>query len=222
MASQCQFCAALFISRLIGLVEQEFRGRVKHHKSLQNPKALAAAGCSLCMLILECFKSKAGSLIYSAVKNGPGTYIGVYIDSGHEVLRDVPVFDTLSIHPAIRDPWHFRINPLHLMLTTPRDEKVVVRNHRIKQFQLDPDLRSRSNHDLARTWLRDCEQTHVNCLRHDACEIPTRVIDVETDRDSQTIRIVHSRGKVARYVTLSHCRGGDVSHILITKTLERY
>lgn len=62
----------------------------------------------------------------------------------------------------------------------------------------------------------------MNCLRYAASELPTRVIDVGTDRNSQTLRIIHSRGRVARYVTLSHCWGDDVLHVLTTKTLERF
>lgn len=119
MASQCQFCAALSISRLIGLVNEEFRGRVRHHKSLADLKASANNGCALCVLILEAFKSKAGDSVFSVVQNDPKTYIKTYIDASHK-LKNVPVFDTLAIHVAIRDPWHFWINPLHLMLTTPR------------------------------------------------------------------------------------------------------
>ncbi|KAI1093445.1 HET-domain-containing protein [Rostrohypoxylon terebratum] len=107
-----------------------------------------------------------------------------------------------------------------LTLTSPyRKKKFRVGTYEIGRFPTDPDLGSPRNFDIARAWLRDCQENHVSC--HRPTELPTRVIDVGTDTEPGILRIFCSRGEPAQYVILSHCWGG-IDPLLTTDTIENF
>ena len=142
-----------------------------------------------------------------------------------------------SFEPEVLD-WEW--NPLYLTLTVPRGallyermtkvrgfntglgEPIAVGNYRVGRFQPNPDLGSQVNHDLAKSWLNLCRTYHESCLKSDSAELPTRVIDIGADCSSESPRIIHSQGKVAPYVVLSHCWGGKISTTLTSKTLTEF
>lgn len=58
-------------------------------------------------------------------------------------------------------------------------------------------------------WIEEClGPSHEYCIAPTEAELPTRVIDVGTG-NNPTIRLVEPRGKVARYICLSHCWGRE-------------
>lgn len=67
-----------------------------------------------------------------------------------------------------------------------------------------------------------CREQHESCLRCDAAELPTRVVDIGADNHAEVVRIIPSEGKIAPYVALSHCWGGKISPLLTSKTLDQY
>ncbi|PVH77992.1 HET-domain-containing protein, partial [Cadophora sp. DSE1049] len=73
---------------------------------------------------------------------------------------------------------------------------------------------------LAGRWLGDCNRDHPEC--HIRCEtqLPTRVIDVGSFCSSPFLYV--SGGRVAPYVTLSHCWGGTIEVRCTPSNIDRY
>lgn len=102
----------------------------------------------------------------------------------------------------------------------------------IGRLELDSDLNSERNFEIARSWLCQCLRNHTTTL-HDrqpkACgsprkeRLPTRVVDVGLDTGA-TPKLFISNGKSDDYIALSHCWGGG-SGLTLTqenfRTLER-
>ena len=67
---------------------------------------------------------------------------------------------------------------------------------------------------LVRRWIAECEQNHGRCaherqLRSDgtsSSKLPSRVLDI-SDKESDPIRLIETKGSSGRYVCLSHCWG---------------
>ncbi len=110
------------------------------------------------------------------------------------------------------------------ILTCPNlaDSRLSFSGCRIGYYETDPDLRSDTNNRLAREWLNDCQLEHENCLDDKERELPTRVIDVGNSEGTGPVRLVHSNGQRAKYVTLSYCWGGRIDTILTKDRLESY
>lgn len=108
------------------------------------------------------------------------------------------------------------------MLTQTIGKLIRVGKHRVGRFQLDPDLGSEHNYNVAKSWLEDCCTLHKNCPGKATVKLPTRVIDVGTLDELQGPRLFLSEDIEASYVALSHCWGGVVSQMLMTDTLETF
>lgn len=93
---------------------------------------------------------------------------------------------------------------------------------RIGRSELDPDLSSPQNFDIARNWLQTCRQEHKNCPSECAQVLPTRVVDVGLEPNFQDLHIVYSHGKMGHYIALSHCWGGRITPLLTTETIESF
>jgi hypothetical protein len=89
-------------------------------------------------------------------------------------------------------------------------------------FESSPELGSRANYDIARSWLSACRDSHPECLSSQAHELPTRVIDVDNDSNPSDVRVIHSNGAMAEYIALSHCWGGPISPLLTTQTISQF
>jgi hypothetical protein len=84
---------------------------------------------------------------------------------------------------------------------------------------LDPDLGSGYNFKVARKWLSNCREKHESCLWKKDSLLPTRVIEISLDHPP---RLVLSNGTKCEYGALSHCWGGEITHVLTTETLEDF
>jgi hypothetical protein len=71
---------------------------------------------------------------------------------------------------------------------------------------------------MLRDWLRRCERGHRRCSLQNLIDVLTRLLDVSGDTGN--IRLVETDSEIkrrhVRYVTLSHCWGRDISHLLKT------
>src|SRR5277367_732599 len=61
-------------------------------------------------------------------------------------------------------------------------------------------------------WLRECDKKHT-CAPQDT-ELPTRLLDLGEDIDSQDVILIDSHGQYGTYIALSHCWG--LSHRIKT------
>ncbi|WYZ43587.1 hypothetical protein EsH8_VII_000023 [Colletotrichum jinshuiense] len=74
--------------------------------------------------------------------------------------------------------------------------------------------------NTARYWLKDCTANHAKCARKSS-SLPTRVIDIGLQANDVP-RLYVTRGRVAPYVALSHCWGGDIPCKTLKATLQEY
>lgn len=103
------------------------------------------------------------------------------------------------------------------------DKNSQIDEFRIGQLELDPNLRSKANFDIARKWLWACKHQHTDCLSGRASNLPTRVIDVGVDVQFRDVHILCSPpGLEGQYATLSHCWGGTISPLLTENTLASF
>ncbi|KAL3421007.1 hypothetical protein PVAG01_07452 [Phlyctema vagabunda] len=76
--------------------------------------------------------------------------------------------------------------------------------------------------DLAAHSLKNCLSSHSSSCPHDATAVlPTRVLDVGTDKNSNQIRLFESKGLTEPWVALSHCWGRVARYVTETTTLEQ-
>ncbi|KAH0443062.1 heterokaryon incompatibility protein [Colletotrichum camelliae] len=147
--------------------------------------------------------------MYSVAKGLDVSDVKLCINTSHlydaQGLRDVQVFDetivqvgTLHIE-TVENYGIWSFPQLVLRLSTPKDEAVHVERFRIGRFEVDPDLGSLTNHQLAKEWL-------------------TEVIDVGRSLNEGSVRLFLSHGLKAEYVALSHCWGGAISPLLTTES----
>ncbi|RDW85173.1 hypothetical protein BP6252_02763 [Coleophoma cylindrospora] len=246
----CKLCAGISISHLVDLAKTEFSGHgfpsqsyYQHHASYDELISSAAEGCELCKLIDEGLKKLKLGMGYGEGwtreelirDEGKGsdiklciTAIHVYVDG---TLDQVEVFDTMMVQVGAIEPVsteqsdeedEFTIPPLKLALSVPREHPLHIKGHRVGRFQLDPDLGSQLNHDIARSWLDDCLKLHSSCSAHVQSVLPTRVIDVGSHDGALNPRLVLSNGAEGRYAALSHCWGGPITPTLTLESHETF
>ncbi|KAK5652811.1 hypothetical protein OQA88_9477 [Cercophora sp. LCS_1] len=160
--------------------------------------------------------------MYMAIRELDATDVRIAIDSSHafagtDDLEDIRVFDSLMVQVgASSDSWEdydrrrsnsstYSLPTLRLTLSAKRDKAVFVDGIQVGRFELDPDLGSSFNFNIARQWLTECLSDHSECLSADAPALPARVIDVGIVPDHPTPRLITSNGLKAEYIALSHC-----------------
>ena len=93
---------------------------------------------------------------------------------------------------------------------------------------LPTDSRDPSRWKLASYWLDQCLNKHEQCRfsRSDKTPLPKRVIDVGTADGSSKLRLVETRRKQGRYITLSYCWGHNEGprpkFLLSRRNISRY
>ncbi|KAI0413253.1 HET-domain-containing protein [Xylaria grammica] len=235
-----------------GYFEFPSHGFYPHQPSLTDLEASALRGCVLCQLILEYLHGAEGppdsymrmplpytgraidsekKSAYSFARDLPRNHVRICIRASHmvadESLDRVRVFDRLVVQVGdVEDPDATPVTgslpPLALVLKTPHNEPVYVKNYRIGRYELDPDLGSPRNMNLARGWLRTCREQHTGCLVAGSPALPTRVIDVGPADGSQAPRLISGEGLKDDYVALSHCWGGSITPVLDAQTFDAF
>lgn len=94
--------------------------------------------------------------------------------------------------------------------------------HRVGRYPIYPDLGSPVNLSIAKEWLDDCRNNHVECCPVKTSSLPTRVLDVGISEGSPSCRLVETGNKQGNYVALSHCWGGKIKERLTTETLSNF
>ncbi|RYP71114.1 hypothetical protein DL771_005048 [Monosporascus sp. 5C6A] len=271
MATRCEYCAKLTVSRLVELAEEEYaeqsdfpqRAYYQHHGSFSELDRSAGNGCDLCGLIIDCFRGTPAGFpvegpgdfpltwpetwvgpercdiaesMYAAAEQLPVSDVKLALRSDSEYLPfkldKVRMFDTIMVQigpvekpPPEEDDSDFEYDErafpyLSLRLRVPRDKTVRVGKYQIGRFEVDPDLGSPANWSIAKTWLDTCRESHPDCSRAAAAELPTRVIDVGALDSSRGPRLVETQRRSGEeYAALSHCWGGKINRMLTKETL---
>ncbi|TGO39358.1 hypothetical protein BHYA_0055g00100 [Botrytis hyacinthi] len=166
--------------------------------------------------------TEIGSLESAAPKIKPFTG---YITSYRDMILDLLSFHFRGGRP---DQVSQRFQPLTLSLQVPRGMNISLNSHlnfrydhlltdstgqakfvgpiQIGHFTLDPDLRSETNFSIARNWIKTCSEDHDECPDMDEKPLPTRVINVGSDKPV----LVSTNHCMGKFVALSHCWGGSV------------
>jgi hypothetical protein len=84
------------------------------------------------------------------------------------------------------------------------------------------DVASSVAFSQAKTWLEDCDSSHVDCSRQEACYMPSRLLDVSCENTSEVIKLVESTGLAGNYVALSYCWGQDQKKVLTRTGLHEF
>ncbi|RYP40070.1 hypothetical protein DL766_000094 [Monosporascus sp. MC13-8B] len=110
MATRCEYCAKLTVSRLVELAEEEYadqtdfpqRAYYQHHSSFSELERSAENGCDLCRLIIDCFTG-APSNSPDFPFLWPKTWVGPehcdIAESVYAAAKELPVSDVkLALH----------------------------------------------------------------------------------------------------------------------------
>ncbi|KAM3068464.1 hypothetical protein ACMFMG_009606 [Clarireedia jacksonii] len=254
MAQRCSHCASISFKHLIQLARTEFSSHTfprqafqRHHASFRELDASADAGCDLCRLIIECFKSTSYSgleridivptgqaletnSMYWVAMELDESDVKIAIDSSHlyncEPIEKVSIFDLLLVQLGPMPPLdevgsdEEFFPELRLTLNVARgiDSPCLLDGYHIGRLDVDSDLGSVTNYEIVRHWLSECRNLHHDCLKTTLPQLPTRVIDVQLNQT----RIIHSEDTKAEYVALSHCWGGRIDSVLTAETQQQY
>jgi hypothetical protein len=85
--------------------------------------------------------------------------------------------------------------------------------------QVSSDSSSDDCIQLVASWIRNCAESHQDCLRLKHTPLPTRVIHVGSDLEEPYLYV--SKQEDANYIALSHCWGGLVPMTTTLATFEQ-
>ncbi|KOS20298.1 hypothetical protein ESCO_006174 [Escovopsis weberi] len=226
---RCSLCSGLSVEGLVDLARREFSSHYfpstafyKHHSSFKALAKSADAGCDLCRLIADCFKGIRWD-IESSLSFTPESWEGPACDPKRSAFATARALDASDVRIAINTSHLYAGEPLKnaLMLNSLLVQAVKLKEFRIGRFQVDPDLRSTKNFDIARSWLAEC-RTHKGCFTKGPRKLPARVVDTGPLGSPMRSRVFVTRGAEDHYIALSHCWGGRIPTLLTSKTYDDY
>ena len=216
MTSQdlCGKCEALNLPQLVrDLDDCGSFPPVSHHSSYSALVAAALAGCRLCQIFQASIVGETAA--QSAVDHDP---IG---EASPTLLEDDR--DGVGDYYAVAySQWgmHYQRggqdDTAHDDDEDPLDiwDNTYVRTRWCSMTGQTENLPGRVipvEHDfgLYKKWIWDCSRDHEACGCIDICEMPSRVLELETSDDGgrSGIKLIETRGRKDIYVALSHCWG---------------
>lgn len=93
-------------------------------------------------------------------------------------------------------------------------------DHYVQQQRASPQVATRDAFTSARTWLRECLQTHSSCPKITTGTLPTRVLDLnELSEFLDIIRLQETTpGEIGQYIALSYCWGPQGQSIMLKES----
>ncbi|KAL8364227.1 hypothetical protein RB601_009794 [Gaeumannomyces tritici] len=207
----------------------------QHHASIEDLVESADGGCEICQTIVACAKFEPDwkhgthfAWVEASSKSGDSTDVKICLSTSFRSDDDdaAITFDLLHVqfgrqkppdyyHDAMADdPSEFRADPVPMEITVPIDNPGPVllgkNQSRVGRWELDFDLASDFNFDVARAWITDCVENHEGCPGLRTYELPTRLIYTGLEPDWSCLRLVQpSKGAKGQYGVLTHCWGPD-------------
>ena len=190
---------------------------LKHRLGINDVKLAADAGCELCTAIWQSWSRFLGEDGDQRKPHGAGfsqdqLYLGCSEWAPAE--NRIPY---LTVTQTTRD-----IDRTLCMfeIVAERDKVPYGFNHLIAQ-EVHSLPSSEGCLQVARQWLKDCLSNHKRCSVHPPSQqLPTRVIDVGPNLDTDKVRLVETQGASGSWAALSYCWGGTSEFILTTTNLE--
>ncbi len=221
MMSLCSICQSFFIRDLL---DDEMPQDILHHRSLDSLER-SAVDCSLCKLFFGDVKITIDR--YKETHKSNTTTEEIIWRTSPLIIRGIPSFanddydvvpnqvkiigfklrlGSLDLPEDLKTYWYYSV-----YLDNPDDESVAGIRDLIpgRKIALPQEASA-----LVRGWIDDCERNHSICRRPPG-PLPTRVLDVGRDGDDP--RLLEASGRVALYITLSHCWGPNPGGVIRTE-----
>jgi len=96
-------------------------------------------------------------------------------------------------------------------------------DHYVQQQIASPQVATRDAFSSARTWLRECLQTHSSCPKITTGTLPTRALDLnELSELQDIIRLKEATpSEIGQYIALSYCWGPQGQSIMIKESTQK-
>ncbi|KAL8327967.1 hypothetical protein RB597_004008 [Gaeumannomyces tritici] len=219
----CAFCDGLSISLLMDLVDidetivacAKFEPDWKHGTHFAWVEASSKSGDSTDVKI--CLSTS-----YKSDDDETITFDLLHVQFGRQKPPDYYHDDVAD------DPSEFRADPVPMEITVPIDNPGSVllgkNQSRVGRRELDFDLASDFNFDIARSWITNCIENHENCPGLRTYELPTRLVYTGLEPDWSRLRLVQPpKGAKGQYGALTHCWGPDkIATRLLKSNLENF
>ncbi|KPM46184.1 hypothetical protein AK830_g244 [Neonectria ditissima] len=252
MTARCQYCADLFLGRLVDLVNEGFRastfpqhGFYPHHRSFGDLEQAAGDGCEFCQLILDCFKGTPKGRFWPVKWEGPScdpdtsmyaaamalddSDVKISISTDHiwpdEPFELLKVFDTLLVQVGRRE---------HTRGVPEKGVRWLPTLHLRLSTARDQPIHV-GNFRIGRRDIDPVLDSKANfdiarswlaecSATHQGCpsDVPELPTRVIDVGNSDGLRLFLSRGAKANYAALSHCWGGKISPLLTTESLSAF
>jgi len=79
----------------------------------------------------------------------------------------------------------------------------------ISSREYDHDMGSVDAYSRIRSWISNCNKNHLKCRSLEPTSLPTRILDLFTQGDSDDLKLLLTHGEYGHYVALSYCWGGS-------------
>ncbi|KAK2024006.1 heterokaryon incompatibility protein [Colletotrichum zoysiae] len=220
-AKLCQACSTALYSGSKASTFIEPDVDVGHHRDLKSLRKTAAAGCSICSIVVDNLKldrSRYGKTSWSSDVDGQmdsscSIYCRLYKEAAHDL--DVPVtkFDVEVRGAELTSMTRFRLIPNSDGPLRPL----------LPQTGKSDSTGSASALGQARDWLTQCRLCHKRCLSIRSADagmawLPTRLLDVGVEGDPRIKLVLTQQDQVhplAAYITLSYRWGSQPQGLLL-------
>ena len=79
----------------------------------------------------------------------------------------------------------------------------------ISSRNYDHDMGSVNAYSKICSWISNCNKNHLKCRSLEPTSLPTRILDLFTQDDSDDLKLLLTHGEYGHYVALSYCWGGS-------------
>ncbi|APA15896.1 hypothetical protein sscle_15g106660 [Sclerotinia sclerotiorum 1980 UF-70] len=221
----CKVCDSLNVTDLLKLAKANnddgFYSQLEHHKRYHDLLAAASSGCELCLLLQQQSEEEKLKILEECSFTPFQEFRTKERDGTFTREQKFRTMESKGKYMNLR----YKCDDETLMiyyLRTPRDQPKFVGGVQIGQFVPDGNLASETNFDIARGWMNTCfsEHSKSKCPSLDDKHFPSRVISVGA-KDTDPFLIL-TNGVKGKYITLSHCWGGQIDTILTTSNLQSF
>ncbi|KAK8140064.1 HET-domain-containing protein [Apiospora sp. TS-2023a] len=147
---------------------------------------------------------------------------GIHIDDSRKLWWDID-FEDWSCDCQFCDPLLPKVLEIAERERPGEDVKSIhVFGKSLQPINISQDPSSLDCFNLARHWLKDCQENHELCKLSFAMDLPKRFLTISKGLVQPKIRLVTNSGLQGRYVALSHCWGKLDFLRLTTDTLDGF
>ncbi|KAK0112706.1 hypothetical protein ONS95_014442 [Cadophora gregata] len=202
---------------------------------LKDVEAAAAEGCQFCILLLDAVKdTEKPDYFYSNAFMGrttlnPDLYVHMTISESYKDVKEVEISHGLRANRLLIELGDrfsgMRNSSSHEICITADPQSAAAMSGDVLGRYIGGDPSSASHYETAQKWLQECTSHSkcndtvsgsININPYDA-PLPTRLIEIVREGDSQRLYLRHTDGLTGAYITLTH-RWNEFTGRCITTT----